>query len=140
MDSKNAFGLVVKAIIVDAENRCLLIRRSAACRHYVGCWEWPGGKADPGEDFATAGVREVREETGLEVELTGFAGATSFEMAEVHVVVLCLEARPLGTTVRLSEEHDASAWVPLGEFARYQLTPGTKDFMLDYAKRKGATP
>jgi 8-oxo-dGTP diphosphatase len=140
MPSATPFTLTVKAVLFDAQNRCLLVRRSPTNRHFAGCWEWPGGKVDPGEDFATALNREVREEAGLEIELTALAGATQFEMPAAHVILLCLEARPLGTAVRLSEEHDDFAWVPLGELGRYQFTPGVGDFMLDYAKRKGTTP
>ena len=87
------FRLAVKAVIFDDWNRCLLIRRSTANRNFAGCWEWPGGKLDPGEDFATGLAREVREECGLQVELTGLAGATEFAMPAVNVILLCLEAR-----------------------------------------------
>jgi ADP-ribose pyrophosphatase YjhB (NUDIX family) len=48
------FRLAVKAVVIDDANRCLLLRRSAANKNFVGCWEWPGGKVDPGEDFASA--------------------------------------------------------------------------------------
>ena len=134
------FSLTVKAVIFDAERRCLLVRRSAVNQRFAGCWEWPGGKVDPGEDFAAGLHREVREETGLEVVLTTLAGATQFELPAVHVILLCLEAQPLTTAVRLSEEHDEFAWVPLTGLARYEFTPGVGDFMLDYARRKQATP
>jgi len=40
----------------------------------------------------------------------------------------------------LSEEHDDSAWVPLADLPQYSLTDHARDFMLDYAKRKGAAP
>jgi 8-oxo-dGTP diphosphatase len=133
------FSLTVKAVIFDSQNRCLLLRRSAANRRFVGCWEWPGGKLDPGEDFAVGLHREVREEAGLEIELVGLAGATQFEMPSAHAILLCLEARALGTGVRLSEEHDDSAWASLGDLSRYTFTPGVGEFMLDYAKRKGST-
>jgi len=140
MPTSTPFILTVKAVLFDAQNRCLLLRRSAANRHFAGCWEWPGGKLDPGEDFASGLHREVREEAGLEIELAALVGAMQYEMPATHVILLCLEAHPLGTAVRLSGEHDDFAWVPLEELGCYQFTPGVGDFMLDYAKRKRTTP
>jgi 8-oxo-dGTP diphosphatase len=130
------YKLAVKAVIRDEENRCLLIRRSNVCRNFAGKWEWPGGKLDDGEDFATAVAREVREETSLAVEITGLAGATEFEMPAVHVVLLCMEARITGGELALSEEHDDDAWVRLNELSRWPLADQVRDFMIDYARRK----
>ena len=113
------FHLTVKAIILDGQQRCLLVRRSAFNRNFVGCWEWPGGKVDDGEDFATALLREAREETGLAVQITGLAGATEFEMPLVKVVLVCMKARPTGGTLKLSEEHDDFAWATLEELTRW---------------------
>lgn len=134
------FVLAVKAVIFDEQHRCLLVRRSSHNRNFIDCWEWPGGKVDPGEDFAIAVVREAREETALEIEITGLAGATQFEMPKVIVVLLCLEARVTGGELKLSEEHDDSAWVSPGELSRWKLAEPVRDFMLDHAKRKGTQP
>jgi len=128
--------MTVRAVVRDAEGRCLLIRRSAANKSFVGQWEWPGGKVDPGEDFVTALHRELAEETGLTVALTGFAGATSFDMPQTHVVVLCMDAVPTSDKLRLSEEHDAAEWVPLADLANRKLHERMRDFMHGYAERK----
>lgn len=133
------FVLAVKAVIFDEQQRCLLIRRSSHNRNFIGCWEWPGGKVDPGEDFAAAVLREAREEIALNIEITGLAGATQFEMPKVNVVLLCLEARVTGGALKLSDEHDDSAWVPLNELAQWKLADQIRDFMLDYAKRKATS-
>ncbi len=138
--SPKPFRLTVKAVICDEQQRCLLLRRSAHNRSFVGCWEWPGGKVEDGEDFAIALVREVKEEASLEVELIALAGATTFEMPAAHIVILCMEARLLSGEVRLSEEHDHFVWAPLTEFNRYAFSPGIAMFMLDYAKRKSSMP
>ena len=37
-------------------------------------WEYPGGMVEPGETFQEALLREVKEETGVTVEITGFIG------------------------------------------------------------------
>ncbi len=132
--------MAVKAVILDAEGRCLIIRRSAHNSNFVGCWEWPGGKLDPGESFATGLEREVLEECGLTVELTGLAGALEFEMPKVRVVMLCMEARLTGGTLRMSEEHDDYAWVPLSDLQNRTLLDHHRAFMLDYANRKTPAP
>lgn len=113
--------MAVKAVIADAQGRHLLLRRSAQCRNFQGVWEWPGGKLDPGEDFAIGLAREVREECGLEVAFTGLAGASEFEMPKARVVLLCMHARINGGELRLSEEHDAYEWVPFSESLKRQL-------------------
>lgn len=130
------FKLAVKAVILDQEKRCLLIRRSPANRNFVGFWEWPGGKADPGEDFATALHREVREECGLELEFTGLAGASEFEMPAARIVLICLTARLTGGELRLSHEHDASDWVRLEELAQRQILEPMKPVLKSLLERK----
>lgn len=87
------FNLAVRAVIFDDKGRCLLVRRSAHNKCYVGAWEWPGGKAYPGETFDVAVRREVAEEVGLQIELFGVAGAFHIEMAQMHLAVLCVEAK-----------------------------------------------
>ena len=136
--STKPYGLAVKAVICDGQGRCLLLRRSAHNKNFVGKWEWPGGKVDPGEDFATAVHREVAEEAGLTIELTGLAGATSFAMPKINVVLLCMEARLVGGTVKLSEEHDAFDWVSFAELPQQELFELTRAFVLDYAARRTA--
>ena len=46
----------------------LLVQRNPTARFMGGAWVFPGGAVDAGEDHRAAGVREVREEAGLEVD------------------------------------------------------------------------
>jgi ADP-ribose pyrophosphatase YjhB (NUDIX family) len=57
------------ALVVDDAGRILLQRRADS-----GNWSLPGGTMDIGETLGGAVVRETREETGLDVELTGIVG------------------------------------------------------------------
>lgn len=60
----SARQLVVAAALV-REGRVLAARR----RRPAGCWEFPGGKCEPGEDPVAALHRELDEELGLSVEV-----------------------------------------------------------------------
>ena len=125
--------------MLDATHRCLVLRRSAANRNFVGCWEWPGGKPDPGEDLAVALRRELREEAGLEVELLGLAGASEFDMPVARIVLICLFARPTGGELRLSPEHDAFEWVTLKDLAQRKVLESMKPVLKDLLERKEPT-
>jgi ADP-ribose pyrophosphatase YjhB (NUDIX family) len=61
------------ALVLDADGRVLLVRR--ARDPHAGTWDVPGGFLDEAEDPVDALRRELREETGLEVEPEEFIGA-----------------------------------------------------------------
>ena len=63
---------VVGAALVD-DGRVLVAQRSGG--PYDGCWEFPGGKVEPGEDELAALVREIGEELGVAVVPQAFLGA-----------------------------------------------------------------
>ena len=131
------FCLAVRAVVLDEQGKCLLLKRSLGSRHFAGTWEWPGGKPDKGESFDEAVLREVAEETGLEIKLTGVAGAYYFEMDQRHVAVLCMEAVPIGGNLCLSDEHEGSAWVPLDELHKWSLSEWFRVFTEMYAAKTG---
>lgn len=62
----------VGAVVRDDRDRLLLIRRGR--EPGLGLWSLPGGRVEPGESARAAVVREVEEETGLRVVVTGLAG------------------------------------------------------------------
>lgn len=117
----NPFGLSPKALIRDESGRILLIRRSADSRWWPNLWELPGGKPDPGETFAQTLIREVREETGLEIEMTHLVGAAEHDLPHIRLVFLVMEARIVGGTLKLSEEHGEHRWATDEELAGLEL-------------------
>lgn len=60
-------GRTATAIIPFPKDRILLIKRSTP--PFVGYWALPGGRVDAGETVEQTIVREVKEETGLDVEV-----------------------------------------------------------------------
>ncbi len=86
----------------------LLAARRAAPDPLAGGWELPGGKVEPLEDADAAVVREVREELGCEIAVTGrLAGeqpvAPGFVLRVATAVLVAGEPVP--------REHDAVRWL-----------------------------
>lgn len=109
------FSFSVKALIVDDQQCCLVLKRSAASKNNACKWDLPGGKCDPGESLSEALRREVLEETGLHITLRRVVGAAQAELPQRIVAYLLLEATPTATAVKLSDEHDAFQWRPRAE-------------------------
>ena len=101
------------ALIVDAENRLLLLKRSDNL-----CWGPPGGAIEPGEVVEAAARREIREETGLEMgelSLFGvFSGPELFYVYpngdQIYNVIIVYLARDTRGSIRLNDEHTEWSW------------------------------
>lgn len=104
------------AFVADSQDRLLALRR--AHEPCLGEWDLPGGFIDAGEAPAAAILREIREETGLEAELTGVLGAYSSVYGETgrHTVDIGFRARVVGGTFVLSDEKSEAAWFSLEDF------------------------
>lgn len=122
-------------LVRDARGRVLLLRRSQNRKHFCGYWELPGGKPASGETFDATAVREVFEESGLDVTPTGVAGAADGSVPGIRVAMLVLEARTRNTKVTLSDEHDDFRWLPLDQVCSRKLRPGFDQFFAGYAAR-----
>lgn len=104
------YSLSIKVILTDPEGRCLLLKRSESSKNNPGMWDLPGGKMDEGEQFENAILREVAEETGLRIQLTGLAGSITSESPFFHVVNVIMTGKPCDISVCLSLEHEAYNW------------------------------
>ncbi len=108
--------------VVIADNRVLLVRRAAAPR--AGDWSLPGGAQEIGETHAEACAREVREETGLEIEILGLVDAVdsiardASGRVQYHYLLVDLLARPSGGALKAgSDVADVRWFAPEDVFA-----------------------
>ncbi len=80
-------------------------------------WTLPKGHIEKTDDgWDTAAQREVKEETGYDTVITGFAGFTSYEVKGRRKVVLFWHMNPLGNAnFEPTDEVTGIAWFPLAE-------------------------
>jgi 8-oxo-dGTP diphosphatase len=103
--------VVVARALVESDGRVLLLRR-APWDSMPGHWELPGGKVDPEEPLLDGLAREIEEETGLTLDAPSRLSSTRrFRSPSGWRVHECVYETSGTGPVRLSDEHDAFAWV-----------------------------
>lgn len=112
--------LVVAAAVVERDGRFLVTRRLRGT-HLEGCWEFPGGKCEPGEPIEACLRREIDEELGADAivgaELLAIRHDYPDRRVELHFFRCRLEQDPqprLGQEMRWisREEFDALPFPP----------------------------
>lgn len=110
----------VAAVIVE-NGSILLIRRGV--EPSLGKWSVPGGSVEPEESLTDAVKREVREETGLEIEVGAVAGVFDLIVpGSFHYVIIDYFARATGGVLKAGDDAAEARWVPLSELGDYELT------------------
>jgi ADP-ribose pyrophosphatase YjhB (NUDIX family) len=132
----------VNVVVVNDTGEILMIRRTDNDN-----WAVPGGAIDLGESVAQAAVRETREESGIECEITGIVGIYSDPK---HVLLytsngevrqefsIALTARPLSGQPTPSSESSEVRWVPVREVLDYTMDRSMRIRVSDYLDPKGS--
>lgn len=129
------------ACLSDEEGRILL-------EHRVDndLWALPGGTHDFGESIVETVVREVREETGLDVEVTGLVGTytdprhvIAYSDGEVRQqFTLAFSARVLGGVLAKDSESQELRWVAPDELDGLQIHPSMRKRIDHYLEGREA--
>jgi len=98
----------VAGVIVDDDGRALLVQRLD--NHH---WEPPGGVLELGESIDDGLRREVREETGLDIEPTMLTGV--YKNMKRGIIALVFRCRITGGELTLSNETEAIRWAAEAE-------------------------
>ena len=108
----------IGAVVVDGR-RVLLVRRGG--EPLRGHWTLPGGVLEVGETLAQGVAREVKEETGLEVEIVELVEVLDRILREegrvrFHYVLADYLCRVVGGELRAASDADAVRWVERAEW------------------------
>ena len=134
----------VNVAVTNDAGELLLIRRSDNDN-----WAVPGGAIDLGESMVQAAIRETREETGIECEITGLVGIytdpkhvilyTSNGEARQEFSIL-LTGVPAGGQPTPSSESSEGRWVPRADVAGYQMDRSMRMRIEHYLTGRSGSP
>ena len=95
---------VAKVVIIDNNNRVLMLKRSSYMDKYAGEWDLPGGHVKIGENLETGLKREVKEETGLDIKNVIFIE----KINNLYFYFCSYNQKP----IKLSDEHTGFRFFP----------------------------
>ncbi len=121
-----AYGLTVRGIIKNRAGEILIVKRHPKSRTDPEMWELPGGKVEKGEHFADALIREIKEETNLDVSVGDFAEAVQNDYMHKRTVQLMMYLENVEGEVKISEEHTDWMWIDLDEIRRLEISTSLK--------------
>lgn len=121
-----AYGLTVRGIIKNESNEILIVKRHPKSRTDPEMWELPGGKVEKGEHFADALVREIKEETNLDVNVGDFCEAIQNDYSHKRTVQLMMYLENVDGEVKISDEHTDWMWASLEKIKTLEISTSLK--------------
>jgi mutator protein MutT len=132
-----AHSIIDVAIGLVWNERRLLIARRPAGTHLGGLWEFPGGKVDPGETPEACLLRELREEVGIDAEVTGRRPLIEYAYPERTVRLHPIDCRWLA-----GEPHPVGCeeprWVAPSELSGYEFPPANAPLLAALAGERSS--
>jgi ADP-ribose pyrophosphatase YjhB (NUDIX family) len=127
--SANSIVASVTAVVRDEAGRVLLVHKTDN-----DLWALPGGGVDPGESVSDAVVREVAEETGIDVTVGRLVGVytnprhvMAYDDGEVRQQFsLCFHATAVGGSLRGSSETSEVEYVAINELDHLPIHPSMR--------------
>ena len=108
MIHQNAHSVSVAGVIIDDQGRALLTQRRDN-----GRWEAPGGILELHEDITAGLLREIHEETGLQVEPLGLTGV--YKNMPQGIIALVFRCKVVGGHLTKTNETSAFRWTTADE-------------------------
>ena len=130
---------VTCALIRNDEGLVLAVRRGQAMDH-AGLWEFPGGKTRPGEDHEDCIIREIDEELGISIIITGRLDPVEHDYGDRQIRLIPFLCETLSSQPVL-REHDEFRWMKPGDLPALDMTaadiPVARQYKERYAAAKG---
>lgn len=101
----------IGVILLNPAGQVLIGKREGSHAPY---WSIPGGYLEPGESFESAAIREIKEETGLDIVkptvLCVVNNLETYKAEGLHVISVCLLAKEFSGNLAVMEPDKCSGW------------------------------
>ncbi len=118
--------IVVTAAVIERDGAFLVTRRQKGV-HLEGCWEFPGGKCEPGEPHDACLARELREELAVDAIVGSEWLRTTHVYPDRSVELHFLRAELRGEPI--PQQGQEMRWVPRGELAALEFPPADAELI-----------
>ncbi len=117
-----AYGLTVRGVIKNYTGEILIVKRHPKSKTDPEMWELPGGKVEKGEHFADALIREIKEETNLEVDVGDFCEAVQNDYSHKRTVQLMMYLDDVEGNIKISDEHTEYMWASIEKIKELEIS------------------
>ncbi|MEK7501726.1 MAG: NUDIX hydrolase [Patescibacteria group bacterium] len=123
-------GLIVHTVVFNDKHQVLIIKRTSTEDVFPGYWDIPGGTLEDSEDPSIGAIREVKEETDLDIqEPSLFFQRSNIDSGKnkQFITLIFLVKYSGGNVVLNPDDHDEYKWISISDITKYK----TVDYLAD---------
>jgi len=122
--------IVLAGVVFNTNNKVLILQRHSNENIYPNMWELPSGKREPLEHSQDSLLREIKEETGLDVNIIQPSSIFDYQIDKPTEIRDSTQINFIVTSnslkVKLSNEHQNFVWISKNEIDDYEMSKETR--------------